>query len=37
MPQFRGMPEPKDGSGWVGEEGMEDFLDSIGNVNEENT
>jgi hypothetical protein len=39
MPQYRGMPGPKRGSGWVGErgEGMEDFWDSIGNVNEENT
>jgi hypothetical protein len=29
----------KSGSGWVGEsgEGMGDFLNSIGNVNEENT
>jgi hypothetical protein len=32
-------PGPKSGSGWVGEwgEGMGDFWDSIGNVNEENT
>jgi hypothetical protein len=40
MPQYRGMPGPKSGSGWVGEWGREcigDFLDSIGNVNEENT
>jgi hypothetical protein len=39
MPQYRGTPEPKRGSGWVGEwgEGMGDFWDSIGNVNEENT
>ena len=41
MPQYRGMPGPKSGSGWVGEwgggEGMGDFWDSIGNVNEENT
>jgi hypothetical protein len=37
MPQYEGMPEPKSGSGWVGEwgEGMGDFWDSIGNVNEE--
>jgi hypothetical protein len=31
---------PKSGSGWVGEwggEGMGNFWDSIGNVNEENT
>jgi hypothetical protein len=37
MPQYRGMPGPKSGSGWVGEwegEGMGDFWDSIGNVNE---
>jgi hypothetical protein len=33
MPQYRGMPGPKSGSGWG--EGMEDFWDSIGNVNEE--
>ena len=40
MPQYRGMPGPRSGSGWVGElggEGMGDFWDSIGNVNEENT
>jgi hypothetical protein len=39
MPQYRGMPGPKSGSGWVGEwgEGMGDFWDSIGNVIEENT
>jgi hypothetical protein len=39
MPQYRGMPGPKSGSGWVGdgEEGMGDFRDSTGNVNEENT
>jgi hypothetical protein len=38
MLQYRGMPGPKSGSGWVGEwrEGMGDFGDSIGNVNEEN-
>jgi hypothetical protein len=33
-------PGPRSGSGWVGEwvgEGMGDFWDSIGNVNEENT
>jgi hypothetical protein len=37
MPQYRGMPGPKSGSGWVGErgEGMGDFWDSIGNENEE--
>ena len=36
----QGTPGPKSGSGWVGEwwgEGMGDFWDSIGNVNEENT
>jgi hypothetical protein len=39
MPQYRGTPGPRSGSGWVGEwgEGMGDFWDSIGNVNEENT
>jgi hypothetical protein len=39
MPQYRGMPVPISGSGWVGEgeEGMEDFWDHIGNVFEENT
>jgi hypothetical protein len=40
MPQYRGTPESRSGSGWVGElggEGMGDFWDSIGNVNEENT
>jgi hypothetical protein len=34
------MPEPRGGSGWVGEwvwEGVGDFWDSIGNVNEINT
>jgi hypothetical protein len=40
MPQYRGTPGPRSGSGRVGEsgggEGMEDFWDSIGNVNEEN-
>jgi hypothetical protein len=38
MPQYRGTPCPKRGSGWVrewGEECIGDFLDSIGNVNEE--
>jgi hypothetical protein len=40
MPQYRGTPEPKRGSGWVGElgwVGMGDFWYSIGNVNELNT
>jgi hypothetical protein len=38
MPQYRGTPGPKRGSGWVGEwGGMGDFWDSIGNINEENT
>jgi hypothetical protein len=39
MPQYRGIPGPKSGSGWVGErgEGMGDLWYSIGNVNEENT
>jgi hypothetical protein len=36
MPQYRGMPGPRNGSGWVGGwGGMGDFWDSIGNVNEE--
>jgi hypothetical protein len=30
MPQYRGTPEPRSGSGWVGEGGGEgDFWDSI--------
>jgi hypothetical protein len=39
MAQYRGMPGPRSGSGWVGEwgGGYGDFWDSIGNVNEENT
>jgi hypothetical protein len=39
MPQYRGTTGPKSGSRWVEEwgEGMGDFWDSIGNVNEENT
>jgi hypothetical protein len=40
IPQYRGMPGPRSGSGWVGEwvwEGVGDFWDSIGNVNEINT
>jgi hypothetical protein len=40
MPQYRGTPGPRSGSGWVGDwvgEGMGDFWDSTGNVNEENT
>jgi hypothetical protein len=40
MPQYRGTPGPKNGSGWVEEwagEGVGDFWDSIGNVNEINT
>jgi hypothetical protein len=40
MPQYRGTPGPRSGSRWVGEcvgEGMGDFWDSTGNVNEENT
>jgi hypothetical protein len=38
MPQYRGMPGPKNGNGWVGKwgGGMGDFWDSIGNVIEEN-
>jgi hypothetical protein len=37
MPQYRGTPGPKRGSGWVGEWGecMGNFWDSIENVNEE--
>jgi hypothetical protein len=40
MPQYRGTPGPKRGSGWVGEcggVGMGDFWYSIGNVNELNS
>jgi hypothetical protein len=40
MPQYREMPGPRSGSGWVGEwvgERVGDFWDSIGNVNEINT
>jgi hypothetical protein len=40
MPQYRGMPGPRSGSGWVGEwegEQVGDFWDNIGNVNEINT
>jgi hypothetical protein len=39
MPQYRGTPGPKRGSGWVGDGGVDmgDLGDSIGNVNEENT
>jgi hypothetical protein len=40
MPQFRGMPGPRSGSGWEEEwvgEGVEDFWDNIGNVNVINT
>jgi hypothetical protein len=40
MPQYRGMPGPRSGSGGreeSGEEGMGDSWDSIGSVNEENT
>jgi hypothetical protein len=40
MPQYRGTPGPKRGSGWAGEwgwVGMGDFWYSIGNVNELNT
>jgi hypothetical protein len=40
MPQYRGTPGLRSGSGrvreWVGEH-VEDFWDSIGNVNEINT
>jgi hypothetical protein len=40
MPQYRGTPGLRSGSGWVeewGEKGMGDFWNSIGIVNEENT
>jgi hypothetical protein len=40
IPQYRGTPGQKRGSGWVGEwgwVGMGDFWYSIGNVNELNT
>jgi hypothetical protein len=40
LPQYKGMPGPRSGSGWVGEwvwEDVEDFWDSIGNINEINT
>jgi hypothetical protein len=36
MPQYRGTPGPRSGSGRVGE-CVWDFWDSIGNVNEINT
>jgi hypothetical protein len=39
MPQYRGTPGPKRGSGWVGERGwvgMGDFWYSIGNVKKKN-
>jgi hypothetical protein len=40
MPQYRRMPWPRSGRGWVGEwvgEHVGDFWDSIGNVKEINT
>jgi hypothetical protein len=40
MPQYRGMPGPRSGSGWVGEwvgEHVGACWDTIGNVNEINT
>jgi hypothetical protein len=40
MPQYRGTPGPKRGSGWVGDWGgvdMGDLWDSIENVNKGNT
>jgi hypothetical protein len=40
MPQYRGTPEPRSGSEWVGEwvgEHVGDFWDSIGNGNVINT
>jgi hypothetical protein len=36
LPQYRGTPGTRSGSGWVGEH-VGDFWDSIGNVNEINT
>jgi hypothetical protein len=36
MPQYRGMPGPRSGSGWVGKL-VGDFWDSVGNVKEINT
>ena len=41
MPQYRGTPGPRSGSGCVGEQGREEgiggFRDSISVVNEENS
>jgi hypothetical protein len=38
VPQYRGTPGPRSGSGWVGERRVRGtFWDSIWNVNEENT
>jgi hypothetical protein len=40
MPQCRGKPGPGSGNGWVGElegEGVGDFWDSTGDVNEKST
>jgi hypothetical protein len=40
IPQYRGKPGPRSGSGWVGDlvgEPLGDFWDSIGDVNEINT
>jgi hypothetical protein len=40
LPQYRGMPGPRSGSGWAREwvaECVWDFWDSIGNVKEINT
>jgi hypothetical protein len=38
LPQYRGTPGPRSGSGGGSEGGgMGDFWDSIGNVNRENT
>jgi hypothetical protein len=40
MPQYRGMPGPRSGSGWVGEwveERAGDFWASIGNIIDINT
>jgi hypothetical protein len=40
MPQYRGTPGSRSGSGWMEEwvgEHVGDFWDSIGNINEINT
>jgi hypothetical protein len=37
MPKYRETPGPRSGVGGSKGEGMGDFWDSIGNINEENT